>query len=258
MRLNKPISLLCIVMCIIHSACSVPTMDLVHKDQIESTYENRGTIKIGQFEDNRPGEEREEDQIALNTLSRRIWSGSTNPDMMKFFRSVIIEEANKSQIFVVDESSGLELSGYVTSMKVDRRVTVWRFLGGVVFGLGALVTMGAVMGYKELVVPGILVLGGGLAIISLDSPKLTATVEFHAILKQNGSIVFEKDIMLVYEDDYSCWKEWGWDDVSNESRVVLDKGITKSVRILFEEIIAEAKTLSLNKPILTENGRNTR
>lgn len=237
MRLNKPISLLCIVMCIIHSACSVPTMDLVHKDQIESTYENRGTIKIGQFEDNRPGEEREEDQIALNTLSRRIWSGSTNPDMMKFFRSVIIEEANKSQIFVVDESSGLELSGYVTSLKVDRRVTVWRFLGAVIFVLGLM----AIYVSKE----SILVAGGGLAIMSLDFPALTATVEFHAVLKRNGSVVFEKDIKVVYEDDYSMWKEWGWDDVSNEARIVLDKGITKSVKLLFDEIIAE--TLSTDQ-----------
>ena len=109
---------------IFYSACSIPTMILKHDNQIENSYESLGRIKIELFEDRRPEEERIEDRTALNTLSPQIWSGSTSPEMMLFFQKSMMEEAERTQLFEVSEQTELELSGYVTSMKVSRRVTL--------------------------------------------------------------------------------------------------------------------------------------
>ena len=118
-------SFLCIVLSIVYSGCSIPKMILIHRDQIENTYESIFLVKIGLFEDNRQDDERDENRIAINSPWAIIWSGSTSPEMMLFFQQSLIEEAERSRIFVVNDESKLELSGYVTSMKVDRRGTSW-------------------------------------------------------------------------------------------------------------------------------------
>ena len=78
-----------------------------------------------------------------------------------------------------------------------------------------------------------------MILYSLDFPILTATVEFHAVLKKNGSQIFEKDVRLVKEENYSVWSEWGWQDVSDMAGKVLDDAVTESIKMLFEEIAAE-------------------
>ena len=232
MKHNQIFSFLCIIIYIIHSGCSIPKMVLNHENQIDSTYESKGLVKIGLFEDNRPDEERIEDQIAVNSLSPQIWSGSTSPEIMLFLQKAMIEEAERTQLFVVEDEADLELSGYVTSLKVDRRVTVWRYLG-IIPIVGGILASYADISYLWIG------LGVGLLLSSLDFPVLSATIEFHAILKLNGSQIFEKDIKVVEEDNYSGWAEWGWKTVSDKASVVLDKAITKSINLLFEEINSE-------------------
>jgi hypothetical protein len=237
--------------CIIFFGCSIPKMLLNHEDQLNITYENRGTIKISLFEDRRPGEEKIEGETAMNTLSPQIWSGSTSPEMMLFFQESLIKEAEKTSLFNVRDASAseFELSGYVTSMKVDRKVTLWRYAAIVPATLGLIgflssvgdALSGMTTGQEEKVDFSYLLIGaaGSVLLLSLDTPTLTATVKFHATLKKNGSIVFEKDIALIMESNYSVWSEWGWQDVSDKASIALDQTITESIAMLFEEIDSE-------------------
>ena len=82
MKYNQVFSLFCIIYIII-SGCSVPRMVLKHEGNIDSTYESKGLLKVDIFIDNRPDEERDENQIAVNSLSPQIWSGSTSPEQVK-------------------------------------------------------------------------------------------------------------------------------------------------------------------------------
>ncbi len=228
--------LFCALMFVMYSGCSIPTMTLQHNDSVDSTYENMGHIKISAFSDRRPEEERDEDQIAMNSLSAQIWSGATVPGMMQFFQQSLIEEAERSRLYTVDDGSELELSGYVTSMKVDRRVTAFRYLGLVPLIVGFATDTpennNALIG-----------VGGFLLVLAFDSPILTATIDYHAVLKRNGSTIFEKNIKLVKEDRYWGMGEWSWDYVSNQASDVLDEAITESIQMLFNKIVVETASM---------------
>ena len=231
---------------IFYSACSIPTMILQHDNQIENSFESLGRIKIDLFEDRRPEEERIEDRTALNTLSPQIWSGSTSPEMMLFFQKSMMEETERTQLFEVSEQTELELSGYVTSMKISRRVTLWRYLAPAAILTGLFTSdPGNVRTGEEGDNTNLWIgLGVGLIFMSLDFPVLSATVEFRAQVKLNGEQVFEKDIKFIEEDKYSAWTEWGWEGVSEKAAVVLDRAIKKSIYKLFEEIVAKKEALS--------------
>ena len=227
---NQFLLLLCIFSCVSPFGCSVPKMMLNHENQIAHTYETMDSIRIVLFQDNRPDEERIEYQTAVNSLSPQIWSGLTSPEMMLFVQNSLVEEANRSHLFVVSDEAELELSGYVNSMKVDRRVTFWRYAAIIPLTIGILASE-----------PGDLTnlwIGAGVSLIfsSLDFPILTATVDYHAIIKRNGIQIFETDIKLQKEDKYSSWSEWGWQDVSIMASKVLDQAITESISMLYEEI----------------------
>jgi hypothetical protein len=221
-------------------------MILKHDNQIENSFESLGRIKIELFEDRRPDEERIEDRIVLNLPSPQIWSGSTSPEMMLFFQKSMMEEAERTQLFEVSEQTELELSGYVTSMKVSRRITLWRYLGAAAILTGLFtIDPGNVKTGEEGDFTNLWIgLGVGLIFMSLDFPVLSATVEFRAQVKLNGEQVFEKDIKLIEEDNYSAWTEWGWEGVSEKAEVVLDRAVTKSINKLFEELMAEKEALS--------------
>ena len=183
------------------SGCAIPLMELDHVSYIGVTYSIKGTLKVDQFEDRRPSEEKVESQTALNKITPQIWSGSTNPDMMFFFQQTLIEEAKRTKLFVVGNDAEYELSGYITSMKVDRTVSI--------------------MGYLVPI---------------LGNAKLAATVRFHANLKRNGALIFEKDIKQIKEDSYWIMTEGGWKTVSKKASKLLDETISKSIRKLFDEI----------------------
>jgi len=238
------------------AACSIPTMVLKHDNQIENRYESLGRIKIELFEDRRLEEERIEGETAVNSLSPQIWSGSTSPEIMHFFQNSMMEEAERTQAFEVSEQTELVLSGYVTSMNVSRRVTLWRYIGPVAFfiGLFTIELPKTKTGEEGEFTP--FLIGSAIWLIStfLDNPVLSATVEFRARVKRNGEQVFEKDIKLIEEDNYSSWTEWGWEDVSEKAAVVLDRAITKSIKQLFEELKAEKESLGRQKA----NGRQSR
>ena len=242
------------------AACSIPTMVLKHDNQIENRYESLGRIKIELFEDRRLEEERIEGETAVNSLSPQIWSGSTSPEIMHFFQNSMMEEAERTQAFEVSEQTELVLSGYVTSMNVSRRVTLWRYIGPTAFMIGLFTTdwpeirISTTGGREGDFTP--LLIGSAVWLIStfLDNPVLLATVEFHAQVRLNGEQVFEKDIKLIEEDNYSSWTEWGWEDVSEKAAVVLDRAITKSIKQLFEELKAEKESLGRQKA----NGRQSR
>lgn len=232
MKHKQKYSYLCIVVIIIYSGCSIPTMLLKHENQIDNTYERKGSVKIEMFTDNRLDEERDEDRIAANTLAPQIWSGATNPEMMLFFQNSLIEEAERTHLFEVNDKAEYVLSGYVTSMKVERQVSYWYYVGVLPISIGILTSERG--NYTNL--------GIGAAVsfllLSVSTQIFTATVEFHAILMKNGSNIFEKDIRVIKENEYSLMFDT-WQDCSDKASNVFDQTIAESISVLFEEIASE-------------------
>lgn len=194
---------LLIISCLILilSGCAIPMMELGHTAPVGTTYSTRGSLTITKFEDQRPSLEKAEGKMAKNTLTPDVWSGETNPDMMSFFHQTLIEEAIKTGLFYIADTAEYELSGYVLSMKVDRKVNILYFMVPI-----------------------------------LGQTYLSATVRFHADLKKNGEVVFETDIKTVGEDSFPGMTEFSWKGTSKKAVVLLDKTISKSIRQIFDEI----------------------
>jgi hypothetical protein len=208
-------------------------MDLTHTAHVDATYPAKGSIKINTFEDRRPDEEKSKGKTAFNSLSGQVWSGETNPDMMLFFQQALVEETERTGLFSQDGHDVYELSGHVTSMKVERNVTIMRYIGIIPLLVGIAASE---PGEDNYIWYG---LAGSLVLSSLDFPLLKATVDFQAVLTKNGEIVFDKEITLAENKRYWGMTEWGWKGVSNNAAVVLDGAITKAIGQLFEEFETE-------------------
>ena len=157
-----------------------------------------------------------------------------------------MEEAENTQIFKVSEQAELELSGYVTSMKVSRRVTLWRYSMAAAVPIGIFTSdwPDVKTGEEGDLTNLWIALGVGFICMSFDYPVLTATVEYCARITRKGEPVIEKDIKYTEEDTYSVWAEWSWEDASEKAAVVLDRAIKNSIKQLFEELLAEKDALS--------------
>ena len=186
---------------LVFSGCAIPLMELSHEATVGTTYMTKGSLKVANFEDQRPSPEKKVGKTAKNTLSPDIWSGETNPDMMSFFQQTLIEEAGRSGLFSIADTAEYELSGYVNSMKADRKVDILYYLVPI-----------------------------------LGRTSLSATVGFHASLSKDGEVVFETDIKNVGEDSFSGMTEFSWKGTSKKAGLLLDKTISKSIRQLFDEI----------------------
>jgi len=222
-----------LIACVLVTGCSIPQMELIHAESIDATYPTLGSIKVNEFEDERPDEEKVIGKTATNSLSAQVWSGDTDPGMMVFFQQVLTEEAQRTGLFTTDGAAAYELDGSVTSMKVTRKVTVMRYLALVPFLAGLLVSD------SENTTPMWIGLAGWAALLSFEFPKLDATVQYHAILTKNGETVFETDIEVTHRRKYSVWTEWGWKGVSQKAQRALDEAITMAINQLFERIKSE-------------------
>jgi hypothetical protein len=118
-------------------------------------------------------------------------------------------------------------------MKVERKVTVMRYLGIVPLTAGILASE---EGETGLIWLGLL---GALVIQSLDFPELKATVHFQAVLSRNGTAVLEKEIQVTEKTRYWSMSETSWESVSRKASRLLDKTVTESIGDLFEEIKAD-------------------
>lgn len=232
--MKRALGLSCLIaVCIFVAGCSIPVMHLMHTSSVETAYPTIGSIKIIQFEDKRPEEEKVKGKTARNTLSGQVWSGETNPEMLLFFQQTLEEEAGNTGLFADDGQDVYELSGKVMSMKVDRKVTVMRYLGIIPLTAGILASG---EGETGLIWLGLL---GSLVIQSLDFPQLKATVHFQAVLTRNGTVVFEKEIQVTEKKRYWSMTETSWPAVSKKAGSLLDIAVTESIANLFEEIGSE-------------------
>jgi len=215
------------------AGCSMPVMVLVHTARIDTTYTELGPIRIGEFEDKRPSGEMEGGKTATNSLSAQIWSGSTVPNMMVYFRNVLSEEASRTKLFTLSESAEFELSGEVISMKVDRKATIVRYLA-VIPAVGGF--LASEPEDRTLLWVG---LAGSLAVSALEFPLLTATVRYRVVLTRNNTPVVRKEIFVTKKKRHWGYTEWGWKSVSEKAGALLDDAITQSVADLFHEIETE-------------------
>jgi len=227
------VSVMGVIFCIFVAGCSIPVMDLAHIAQVDTTYAAKGSITISQFEDKRPDKEKVVGKTASNSLSGQVWSGETNPEMMLFFQQALLEETERTGLFSQEGHDTYELSGYVNSMKVERNVTVMRYLGLIPLIAGILASEPGENNYFWYG------LAGSLILTSLDFPLFKATVGFQAVLTKNGEVVFDKQISIIERKRYWAMTEWGWKGVSNDAAVVMDVAITKSIGQLFEKIESE-------------------
>jgi hypothetical protein len=188
------------------AGCAIPTMNMKHEASVGVTYKTKGTLEVQTFADNRAGDENAVGKTAGNTLTPQIWSGSTTPEMMTFFQMTLEAEARNAGIFNIDQGD-FTLSGSVSSIKVDRTCTVFRYL-----------TLGI-----------------------LDFPKLKATVVFDARLSRRGEDILTKHITHTKSSRYWAMTELSWTQVSDKARRVLDDAITESIKLLFDEIDQQVK-----------------
>jgi hypothetical protein len=226
-------------------------MDLAHIAQVDTTYAAKGSITISQFEDKRPDKEKVVGKTASNSLSGQVWSGETNPEMMLFFQQALVEETERTGLFSEEGQDTYELSGHVTSMKVERNVTIFRYLGIIPLLAGILASE---PGETEYLWYG---LAGSLIVTSLDFPLFKATVDFQAVLTKNGEVVLDKQISIVERKRYWAMTEWGWKGVSNDAAVVLDVAITKSIGQLFEQIETEVNSGGIDVSRISSIGGST-
>lgn len=225
---------------LILAGCSMPVMELAHTARIDTTYAELGPIKITEFEDLRPIDEIEEGKMALNTLSAQIWSGATDPDIMVYFRNVMSAEAKRTKLFTENGPAEFELSGEVLSMKVERKVTIVRYLALVPLLAGILASDTPDDNYFWVG------LAGFAALTALEFPLLTATVHYRALLTHNGTPVFDQEIHVTQRSRYWGFTEWSWGSVSGKASTVLDAAITQSVADLFRDIETELNASRLN------------
>ena len=191
------------VVMLLAAGCAVPTMNLKHEASIGTTYTTKGNVQVQKFKDSRVANEKVLHQTAANKLTPQIWSGNTSPEMMRFFQKTIEAEARNTRLFSIGDGE-FTLSGNVSSLKVDRTCTIFRYLLGI-----------------------------------FDFPKLEATVVYEWTLNRHGKVVLTKKISHTKSSKYWAMTEMSWTQVSNKARRVLDEAITESIKMSFDEIERE-------------------
>lgn len=180
--------------------CAMPIMNLRHESNIGKTYTTKGNLQVQKFSDLRQEDEKILQQTVMNTLTPQIWSGNTSPETMEFFQKTIETEAANSKLFTLGNGEFV-LSGNVTSLKVDRVCTIFRYIGGI-----------------------------------FDFPTLTATVVYDVTLTYKGKVVLTRQISHTKTCKYWSMTETSFKNVSNKACRLLDNTVTESIGILFEGI----------------------
>lgn len=202
------VTALSVGMLLLASGClTLPTMNLKHKASIASAYPAKGGLVVERFLDNRPEDEKRPKQQIGGQLTPQIWSGETSPEMLTYLQNVIEGEAKRTRLFTVGQGDYV-MSGKVSSLKVDRKCTLYRY-----------------------------------TISLLDFPTARATVVYDVSLTKNGETVFTKRISHVKSTRYWSQKELAWtlSRISDISSGVLDEAITESIKLLFDEIDKQVK-----------------
>jgi len=195
-------------MLLLASGCAtLPTMNLMHKASIASTYPAKGGLVVEKFLDNRPEDEKRHAQKIEGQLTPQIWSGETSPEVLMFLQKVIEGEATRTRLFTVGQGDYV-MSGKVSSLKVDRTCTVFRYI----FSF-------------------------------FDFPTARATVVYDVSLAKKGETVFTKRISHIKSTTYWSQKELAWtlSRISDISSGVLDEAITESIKLLFDDIAKQVK-----------------
>lgn len=187
------------------AGCAVPTMNMKHEASVGKTYTTKGNIQVKKFEDSRVADEKVLHQMAVNKLTPQIWSGNTSPEMMMFFQKTLETEARNTRLFTIGDGL-FTLSGNVSSLKVDRTCTIFRYFLGI-----------------------------------FDFPKLEATIVYKYTLSKQGKVVLTKEITHTKSAKYWAMTETSWTQVSNKARRVLDEAITESIKMVFDEIDQQVK-----------------
>ena len=216
------------IISLVIGCATIPIMNLSHFPSSKGyEYDLKGSIRVVQFDDERPLNEREGGKRPKN--STQVWSGSTNPVMRDFLFSTIKTEIQKSGLFEISKSADYELSGVIKSLKVERRLGTlayvampFSFAGGFLIGLGD-------------VGSGLIVSLPGLVLSFANHDPIMATVAFDAVLEKEGEIVWQDNILRKYDE--KMWSGFsGINKISKTSAVVLDRAITITVRDMIKEI----------------------
>jgi len=199
--------LVAVGMLLLVAGCTLPTMNLKHEASIASTYPDKGGLVVERFFDNRPEDEKRHAQKIEGQLTPQIWSGETSPEVLTFLKKVIEVEAKRTRLFS-DGQGDFVMSGKVSSLKVDRTCTVFRYI----FSF-------------------------------FDFPTVRATVVYDVSLAKKGETVFTKRISHIKSTTYWSQKELALtlSRISDISSGVLDEAITESIKLLFDEIAKQVK-----------------
>ena len=189
------------VFCLVATGCAVPVMTLQHRAALKGAYTIRDArIRVEPFVDQRPPEEVRVGQMAINSLTPRVWSGDTRPPLVDHFRQVIEQEALRTRLFSPGAGE-MALSGKIDSMKVERTSTIANYL-----------------------------------LFIAEFPRLDASVSIEAQLTRNGDVVMSKRFISAKTARYWALTEFSVQQASDRAQVVLDEAITDVVGQLFQEI----------------------
>jgi hypothetical protein len=205
---DKSVKAMSVGLLLLASGCiTLPTMNLKHEASIASTYPIKGCLVVERFLDNRPEDEKRPKQKIGGQLTPQIWSGETSPEMLAFLQKVIECEAKRTRLFTVGQGDFV-MSGKVSSLKVDRKCTVFRYICSL-----------------------------------FDFPTARATVVYDVSLTKDGKPVFTKRITHIKSTTYWSQKEIALtlSRMSDISSGVLDEAITESIKLLFDDISKQVK-----------------
>lgn len=220
---NKYIRFLALMIVVLISGCTtMPAMQVNHYPQTEGyKYASKGMIKVLQFEDLRPLEERK--SPSTNLMHKQIWSGKTEPNVVTYLNNSMVKEIEASKLFSVSNSAHYELSGTIRTLRVvyqSRPIKIVPMLacaGSAVFPLGTMIVVcGLCAGVNA----------------SIPDP-VTVTVAYDYVLRKNGQILIEDSIYQTVD------KKIG-------TGLPRAKGVMKKLSALLDETVTTAIRKMLN------------
>lgn len=221
---NKYMRFLSIVMIVVLISGCMPAMQVKHYPQTEGyKYASKGTIKVLQFEDLRPLEERK--SPSTNMMRKQIWSGKTEPNVVTYFNNSMVKEIEASKLFSVSNSADYELSGTIMTLRVVygrypiKIVPMLACAGSAVFPLGTMIVVcGLCMGVNA----------------GIPDP-VTVTVAYDYVLKKNGQILIEDSIYQTVDKKIGTGLS-GAKGVMKKLSALLDETVTTAIRKMINNI----------------------
>ena len=233
-KYEKIFSAILIVLTVLVSSCSTPTMMLQHNSQKGYSYTSRGKIKVVKFEDARLPEEKEEDKVTKTSDKSIILTKKTNPLIDDFLKQAIEDEINKSGLFTVSDDAEYELTGKIISIKNGH-------LRGVPSKISGGIAVGSIL-VTTLVSPlyGLVILIPAVVLTAVNKDIINSIVVYEVVLKNNGEMIWNDKINVIVQEKYSTGYK-SKEKVLQESAVILDKTITQAIRKMLKEIDKEVK-----------------